>query len=129
MRTRTIIHDQWESFFSDFTQLHQGKRVNVETIDADEWGVKSELCDRELIGVVAMSVPSSVAEADESIEVIVRETSDRNSSLSIGHPDQVSVADENGKTVALQINSSGGRVTMIRFEPSNQNMPEGFRLA
>lgn len=129
MRTRHINSDQWKSFFNDFTQLHRGKRVNVETMDAGAWGVKSNMCDRELIGIVAVPVEAEKTEIEETIEVIVRDGPDRSSSHSIGHPEEVSVADENGNTVALQINAAGGAVTMIRFEPSTQNMPEGFRVA
>ena len=127
MRTREIVYEQWQLFFNDFTQLHQGKHVNVETMGDGDFGVKSRWCDLPLVGIVcAHPQPGE----DEWIEVIARDSPDTHSTYSIVKPSKVQLAEEeNGRAVALEIESGDGSITMIRFEPSRENMPQGFRVS
>ena len=135
MRTRQIFYVQWQPFFNDFTQLHQGKHVNVETMGDGDFGVKSRWCDLPLVGIVCAH-PRSGSADDEWIEVIARDSRDSRDSpdthatYSIVKPSKVQLAEEeNGRVIALEIESADGSVTMIRFEPSCENMPAGFRIS
>ena len=126
MRTREITHDHWQSFFADFTHLHQGECINVETM-GEESGLKSHLCDEPLVGIVAAADPS--AGAEDWIELIAGRSSAGHAGYSIRRPIKVRVAEEeNGEAVALQIESADGVVTMIRFEPPREGMPQGFTV-
>jgi hypothetical protein len=133
MRTREIIYEQWQPFFNDFTQLHQGEHVNVETMGDGDFGVKSRWCDLPLVGIVCAHPQSG---DDEWIEIIARESGDSRDSpethatYSIRKPSKVQLAEEeNGRAIALEIESADRSVTMIRFEPSAENMPKGFRVS
>ena len=133
MRTRQIFYEQWQPFFNDFTQLHQGKHVNVETmgdVGDGDFGVKSRWCDLPLAGIVCGHPQSG---EDEWIEVIARDSRDSpdtHATYSIVKPSKVRLAEEeNGQAIALEIESADGIVTMIRFEPSRENLPAGFRLS
>jgi hypothetical protein len=48
----------------------------------------------------------------------------------VPHPAHVWLAEEeDGQAVALQLASLDGAVTMIRFEPSPENLPPGFLVS
>jgi hypothetical protein len=125
MQSRDISHDQWQPYFSDFTQLHQDEHVNVETIGHGP-GVQSRLCDLPLLGILAAHRASG---QEEWIEVVVRHPSGVPATHAIARPSRVCVAEEHGNAVALQVESVDGSITMIRFEPPRENMPEGFTVA
>jgi hypothetical protein len=133
METREISYEQWQPFFNDFTHLHQGKRVNMETMGGD-CGVRSQWCGVPLVGIV--SVHPEAGDDDECIEVIARRspapltTAADHATHSIAKPSKVHLAeDENGRAVALQIESLDRSITMIRFEPPHENLPQGFKIA
>lgn len=127
MRTQAISYAHWQRFFDEFSHLHQGEHVNVETMLQGDRGVKSELRDAPLVGIISARPKSG---EDELIEVIARESPDGHATHSIERPTSVRLAEEeNGQAVAIQIESAGGDITMIRFEPPIENMPEGFTVA
>lgn len=123
MRTREIDPQRWEPFFSDFTHLHHGKHVNVETLGAGV-GVRSAMSDRPLVGVVLGKTPSH----EPAIEVIVGE--DVHTNHCIAHASKVRIAEEeNGHAIALEIESADGIVTMVRFMPPCEGFPPGYRVS
>jgi hypothetical protein len=125
MQTRQIPFEQWQPFFSNFTYMHQGEHVNVETMREDDRAVRSRLCDVPLVGVV--SAQPQKAGQEEWIDVIARDASGAHAIHSIAEPSNMRLAEEeDGQAVALQIESADGSITMIRFEPSSENMPPGF---
>jgi hypothetical protein len=126
MRTREIIHDHWQRFFNDFTHLHQGEHVNVETISPNECPVMPRWCDLPLLGIVYTHGQS---EQDEWIEVSAGDSPATHATHSIVNPSKVRLAEENVWPVAVQIESADGSITMIRFEPSRENLPQGFRVS
>ena len=126
MRTREISSERWQYFFDDFTQLHHGEHVNVETMGEGGLGVKSQLCDLPLVGIVDADPKAAPG---EWIEVIAGDSPDTQATFSVMHPSRVLVAEEAGQAVALQIDSADGSVTMIRFEPPREGMPEGYKVA
>src|SRR5437773_10253231 len=123
MRTREISHERWPLFLGDFTQLHQGEHVNVETMGEGGSGVKSRLCDLPLVGIVSADPE---ARCGEWIEIIAGDLPGGVAMHFISHPSRVVFAEEHGEGVALQIDSADGSVTMLRFEPPRENLPEGF---
>ena len=125
MQTREIPSDQWRTFFTDFTRLHQDQHVNVETMRQLDHGVESRLCDLPLLGIV--SAPEHGQ--GEWIEVVARGPSGPPATHSIAMPSRVCLAEEHGDAVALQVDSADGSVTMIRFEPPRENMPAGFTVS
>jgi hypothetical protein len=123
MRTREIPHDRWPHFLVDFTELHQGEHVSVETVHE---GVKSHLCDLPLVGIVSADPK---APGGGWIDIIAGESPATQATHSVPRPSRVVIAEEeDGKGVALQIDSADGLTTMIRSEPPLEGMPAGFTV-
>src|SRR5688572_20628294 len=104
MRTREITRERWPFFLDDFTHLHQGEHVNVETMGQGVFGVKSQLCNLPLVGIVGVDPK---ARSGEWIEIIAGDSPATAAIHSIPHPSRVVVAEEeDGRGVALQIESA-----------------------
>jgi Family of unknown function (DUF5335) len=127
MRTKEIRSEEWPPFFNEFTQLHHGKRVNVETLDnGGGLGVTSHVRNLPLVGIVAADPETGTG---EWIEIIAGDSAQTHATHSVPSPAHVLLAEEeNGQAVALQIESAKGRVTMIRFEHASEGMPPGFTI-
>jgi len=124
MQTREIPHGEWQLFFDDFGQRHRGMHVNVETIA--EGDVRSELRDAPLVGIVVAKPKTG---GEDWIEVIAGDSPDACATHAIPKPAHMWLAEEeNGRAVALQIESTDGWATMIRFEPPREGLPPGFML-
>jgi hypothetical protein len=117
MRTKEIDFDHWPPFFNDITNLHHGERVNVETIGEGDIGVTSHVRALPLVGIVAADPKDG---SGEWIEIIAGDSANTH----------VRMAEEdNGQAVAIQIESSRGLITMVRFEQTCEGMPPGFTIA
>jgi hypothetical protein len=126
MRTREIAHEQWPHFLDDFTQLHQGERVTVETLAEGISVAKSRLCGLPLLGIVGAVTKTLPG---EWIEIIAGDSSADAATHSIAHPSRVVIAEgEDGRGAALQIESADGVITMVGFEPPLERMPPGFSI-
>jgi hypothetical protein len=126
MRTKEILAEEWPPFFDDFTQLHHGKRVNVETLGNGDLGVTSHVRDLPLVGIVAADPKAGTG---EWIEIIAGDSAQTHATHSVQSPAHVRLAEEeDGKAVALQIESAKGLVTMVRFEHASEGMPSGFTI-
>jgi hypothetical protein len=126
MRTREIERERWTHFLGDFTLLHHGAHVNVETMGEGVAGVQSHLCDLPLVGIVGADPESR---SGELIEIIAGDSPDTRATHAIPHPRRVVIAEEDdGQGVALQIDSDDGSITMLRFEPPLEGMPPGFTV-
>jgi hypothetical protein len=127
MRTKEISVEQWSLFFSDMTQLHQGERVNVETIGDGDLGPTSHVRALPLAGIITADPKGGTA---EWIEIIAGDSANTHATHSIPNPKHVRMAQEdNGQAVAIQIESSRGLITMVRFEQTCEGMPPGFTIA
>jgi hypothetical protein len=133
MRTREIAHERWPHFLVDFTQLHQGEHVHVETMGEGVFGVQSQLRDLPLLGIVGADPKARSGEGcagDEWIEIIAGESPATAATHCIPHPSRVVLAEEeDGRRVALQIDSADGSITMVRFDPPLEGLPPGFTVA
>jgi len=126
MRVSEIVFHQWQPFFNDFTLLHHGKKVNVETLDRGQIGVTSHMQDLPLVGIVAADPNAGTG---EWIEIIAGESAQTHATHSVPNPAHVRLAEEeDGQAVALQIESSKGLVTMIRFEHAGDGIPRGYKI-
>jgi Family of unknown function (DUF5335) len=127
MRTREIQAEQWPPFFDDITHLHHGERVNVETLGKGEFGVTSHMRSLPLVGIMVADPSTGTG---EWIEITAGESAKTHATYSIPNPAHVRLAEEdNGAAVAIQIESSRGLVTMVRFELTCEGMPPGFTIA
>jgi hypothetical protein len=124
MRTKEITSDRWALFFDDFTQLHHGERVNVETLGSGDMGVTSHVRNLPLVGIVAVDPKAGVG---KWIEIIAGHSAQTHATHSVPNPAHVRLAEEeDGHALALQIESAKGLVTMLRFEHACEGMPPGF---
>ena len=128
MQIREIEHDRWRSFFNDFSQLHHGKRVSVESKQVGSLAAKPSLFDQPLIGIVSVCDVPGIA---ERIEVIAGSSAaDSEAAYRVANPRHVWLGEEeNGWMIGLQIECADGSITMVRFEPPREGMPRGFNLA
>ena len=121
MLTREIIRDEWSSFFDQFSRMHQGKRVNVQTMGG-EVGVQSNATNLPLMGVVA-EPPGGGG----SIAVMAWESPDAHVTHTIARPSHVRVAEWNdAESAAVQIEAEGGWTTLVQVGPPAEILPEGF---
>ena len=126
MRTREITRERWQHFFDDFTRLHQGEHVTVETLGKGRIGAKLQVCNLPLVGIVGADPKSG---SGEWIELIAGDSPQTQANCCVDHPSRVVMAEEeNGQAVALQIESTRGSVTMLRFQPPREGMPPGFTV-
>jgi hypothetical protein len=127
MRTKEISVEQWPLFFNDMTQLHQGERIDVETFGDGEDGPTSHVRALPLAGIITADAKGGAA---EWIEIIAGDSANTHATHSIANPAHVRLAEEdNGQAVAIQIESSRGLITMVRFEQTCEGMPPGFTIA
>lgn len=126
MRVQEIQHQQWPRFFDDFSHLHCGKHVNVETISQAGLSSASRFSDQPLVGIIsAPDVPG----LGERIEVIVGGQPTCQAAHCVTNPRHVWLGEEDGWMVAVQIESEDGSMTVVRFEPPREGMPGGFKIA
>ena len=131
MQTREISRERWPQFLGEFTQLHHGEQVSVETIGKGTFGVRSEIFDLPLAGIVTAE-PKAGTDEEEWIEIVAGDAPARQMTHAIPHPSRVVVVDERdgeGMSVALQIESTDGSITMVRIEPPLEGLPPGFTVA
>jgi hypothetical protein len=118
MQNRDIPTNQWKPFFDDFSRLHRGERVDVETLDPAV-GPRSKICDCPLLGVVAMPDCGQGL----CLEVVTGAEPDTRT-YTVRQPSKISVCErDGGQVVAVQIGTSEGAVVMLRFEPDLADRP------
>jgi hypothetical protein len=79
------------------------------------------------VGIVAADPKDG---SGEWIEIIAGDSAKTHATHSIPNPTHVRMAEEdNGQAVAIQIESSRGLITMVRFEQTCEGMPPGFTIA
>lgn len=118
MHTRDIQRDQWGAFLDQFTRLHRGEALEVETIPAGAPPSAAVLCDQPLVGVVAVQ---QCDRGTDCIEVIAG-AEPLTQSHTIHEPAHLSATEtDDGRPTSLQITADDGSVTLLRFEPENRS--------
>jgi hypothetical protein len=122
MLTREVVPGEWSSFFDQFSRLHHGKRVNVQTMGG-ELGVQANAVSLPLMGVVA----EPRDDGGRSISVMAGESPDAHVTHAIARPSKVRIAEWNdGESAALQIEAEGGWTTLVQVGPAAEVLPTGF---
>ena len=125
MQTREIPINEWQPFLDQFSQCHQGEKVTVKIIGNDV-GDQTEMSDMPLMGISA----DCRAGGGERIEVSAGDSTSAHITHAVMHPSHVRLAeDDEGHALAMQIESSDGPVTLVRFSAEPQELPEGFMSA
>ena len=112
MHTRDIPNDQWQPFLDTFTRLHQGEQMGIEVVGLSPKGLRKDLSNRPLLGIVALPDCGQGA----CIELIAGPQTEPQSQT-IQHPAHLSVTErEDGYPMALQITDDCGAVTLLRLD-------------
>jgi hypothetical protein len=122
LRTRQVSEQEWPSFADQFSRLHKGQPVTVETF-APDLGAQVNVRDLPLLGVtVEREAPSGCR-----VVIAAGDSPDNQFAHVIDRPSHVRVAEWNDAvSSALQIESAGGTVTLARVGPAEQMLPPGF---
>jgi len=109
MRNRQVPRTEWVRFFEGFTRRHQGWLATVRVVDA-RLGAQVEATDLPLEGIVVD------AAARGPISILLGAGPQANVEHPIEKPEQVWVEmTEKGAEAALEIESAGGRKTILEF--------------
>jgi hypothetical protein len=120
MHTIEIPIDHWPSFLDQFSRAHRGQPAEVTTEDRT-LGLQSDAKGLPFIGVTDVS-PDQV---DETIRIMLGDSSGTHIDHAVEHPSHVRVAEWNdGFSAALQIESDDGRVTLVQVGPLEQMLPD-----
>ncbi len=109
MRNRQVPRTEWVRFFEGFTRRHQGWLATVRVVDA-RLGAQVQAKDLPLEGIVVD------AAAQGPISILLGSGPQANVEHPIEKPEQVWVEmTESGAEAALEIESAGGRKTILEF--------------
>jgi len=121
MQTHEIPCDQWGYFLDSLTRRHEGEPVTIE-VEGRDIGAQSAGKDMQLIGIT-FDPKDSIG---EEIDVIVARGDDASAHLmhAVTHPSHIRIArSEDGQDAALQLESSDGPTTLVRFAAGGMSMP------
>jgi Family of unknown function (DUF5335) len=111
MPTREIPHDEWISFFDEFSRQHEGWLATVEVLGAD-LGTQVEARELPLVGVTA----DLKGETEDAVSIFTGAAAADNVTHTVIAPAHVRLEEtESGAHQALQIVSRSGETTLIRF--------------
>lgn len=120
METKEIPTNQWPVFLDQFSRAHRGQPAEVTTEDMT-LGVQLDGKGLPFIGITDVS-PDQV---DETIRIMLGDSSGTHIDHPVEHPSRVRVAEWNdGFSAALQIESDDGRVTLVQVGPPEQMLPD-----
>ena len=111
MQSQEIPSSQWTPFFNELSKRHQGEHVSIELMGRD-LGDQMEAQDQSLMGIM-VDEPTGACK----IDVMVGEQG-TNIAHEVAHPIHVRLAKrDDGKDVAIEIESDAGPCTLVRFMP------------
>jgi hypothetical protein len=107
MQTREIPPEQWEQFFSECTQRHQGQPVTVESVGGSLDGVQAQAFEVPFVQIL-----DHQGDAGCRIEVVAGDGEAKHHVVE--SPTHVTVS-EDGGTSLIEIDAADGRSTRVRF--------------
>jgi hypothetical protein len=117
MTTYDVPREQWSTFFDQFSRLHHGQAVEVETT-----GSGVEKCANAR-GVPLLGI---TAEGDR-LDIMGGDTGGVQLDHAITHPLRVQASEWNdGVSAALEIESLEGWKTRVQVGPQKEMLPPGF---
>lgn len=105
--TNEIPHDQWERFFEDFSNQHEGEPIRVELLDPD-LGDQPLAENAPLLGISCDTKGSR----EGAIEIMAGEDTNSVMTHIIGHPTHVRVA-QSGPQATIEIEAEGEPTALI----------------
>lgn len=128
MNTYEVPRAEWRSFFDQFSRIHQGQPVEVETIDP-RLGRPSHAPSANTRGVPLLGITAQSESPDEAPQLNI--SAGDQSGIELGHsiaaPCRVQVSEWNdGISAALEIEAEDGRTTRVRVGPAEEMLPPGF---
>ena len=122
MKTREIDKSQWGAALDQFSRIHRGQAVSVQSAGSD-FGVQTNARNLPLLGITA----EHRSDGSQEIQVMVGESPDMLLTHVIGHPRRVQVAEWNDAvSAAIQIFAEDGTFTLVEAGPSRQTLPPGY---
>ena len=110
MQTVEIPHEAWVRWLNEFTNIHEGWLVSLDILSA-ELGAQPEIDNLPLLGVSADRI-----DHDGTIAVSVARSASQHFTHIIEAVARISVErTDDGADVALQIESTDGTRTILRF--------------
>jgi hypothetical protein len=134
MNTYNVPQAEWSSFFDQFSRIHHGQPVEVETIEPQSNTVptaprlKSRTNTRgaPLLGITAESEQSNRA---PRLHISAGDETGVQLSHSIAAPRRVRASEWNdGISAAVEIESEDGTTTCVRVGPEHEMLEPGFIL-
>jgi hypothetical protein len=115
MQSQEIPIQQWRTFLDEFTKAHEGELISIE-VQGKGIGAQTQASGVRLIGIT-FDPQSNLA---QEIDVMVSNEA-AHLMHAIVHPSQLSIArTDDGIDAALQVKSTSGPTTLVRFAPPSQ---------
>ncbi|HSV15912.1 MAG TPA: DUF5335 family protein [Tepidisphaeraceae bacterium] len=129
MTTYEVPPTEWHSFFDQFSRLHQGQPVDVQTVDSSG-RQRSNTHGVPLLGITAETAPSAPASPNHGrLDISAGDERGVQIGHSVTEPARVKVSEWNdGLSASLEIESGGGLTTRVRVGPVEEMLPPGFIL-
>lgn len=122
MRTREIEESQWDVVLDQFSRVHHGQAVSVQSAGSD-FGVQTNARHLPLLGITA----ERRGDGTREIQVMVGASPDALVTHVIGHPRRVQVAEWNDDVSgAVQIFAEDGTYTLVEAGPRGETLPPGY---
>src|SRR5438270_633032 len=124
METREISPEQWHEFLDQFSRLHEGKNVRMETV-GPEFGIQANSQTLSLLGITSEHASARAGGSEHPvIEIMTGDPSGRQISHVIDRPASVRMAEWNdGYSAALEIKSEDGSSAIVRVGPAEELLP------
>ena len=111
MRTLDIPHDQWPSFFNEFSRRHAGECVSIEVLEGQS-GRHALASNVRLVGITDDPKNSE----GEIVEVMAGDSPDTQTNHEVRTPRAVRVAfGDDGSEMAVEIESRSMPTTLVHF--------------
>jgi len=122
MKTREVDESHWGAALDQFSRIHRGQPVTVQSAGND-FGVQTNARNLPLLGITA----ERRGDGTQEIQVMVGASPDNLVTHVIGHPRSVRVAEWNDAVSgAVQIFAEDGTFTLVEAGPAGQTLAPGY---
>jgi hypothetical protein len=127
MEARSIPASQWPQFLDEFSRMHHGKPVTVQTM-GQAVGVQASVQGVPLLGITAAGGGGGGGDGGrEAIDIMTGDSSGTHVRHAVERPVGVWVTEWNDSySAALKIEAADGLVTVLQVGPSEVLLPPGF---
>ena len=121
--SRELSRDRWPNYFDQFSRIHRGQPITVETTFQPAGGPCPNARELPLIGITAEH------DGERRINIMLGDSPDDDGHLghSIERPTRIRIAEWNdGVSAAVEIESADHSTTVLRVGPQHQTLPPGI---